>query len=86
MVLIDQTKVVQVEAKTIEIYAKVRDSGCYTVRDQDGAQIGMRDGYVPKLFPGEHYGDYLILNIDLETGQITNWKTPTPEQVMEVFE
>jgi len=75
------TKTVEVEAKTIQVYAKVRDAGCYAVYDQHGDEIGMHDGYVPKFFPGEHYGDYLILDIDLETGQITNWKPPTAEQI-----
>jgi len=31
--------------------------------------------------PGDHYGDYLILNIDLETGQITNWRKPSAEAI-----
>ncbi|MCY1454717.1 hypothetical protein D9M71_718000 [compost metagenome] len=39
--------------------------------------MGSYEGYVPDFFPGDHYGDYLILNIDLETGQIKNWKKPT---------
>lgn len=33
--------------------------------------------------PGEHYGDYLILEIDLDTGQIKNWKAPTAKQIEE---
>ena len=86
MVLINQTKVVQVEAKTIHVYAKVCDCGCYTVKDQDGKELAYRDGYVPKLFPGDHYGDYLILDIDIETGRIINWVVPTAEQLMAVQE
>lgn len=79
-------KTVEVEAKTIEIYAKVRDAGCYTVCDQHGDEIGERDGYVPSWFPGDHYGDYLILKVDLETGYITNWNVPTAEQLQEMFD
>ena len=32
-------------------------------------------------FIKKHYGDYLILDIDLETGQILNWKKPTREDL-----
>jgi len=78
-------KMVEVEAKSVQVYAKVRDAGCYTIKDQHGAEIGMHDGYVPGWFPGEHYGDYLILEIDLETGQILNWKPPTAQQIQETL-
>ena len=43
----------------------------------DGKQIGSYDGYVPVFFPGEHYGDYVMLDIDITTGKIVNWKKPT---------
>lgn len=33
--------------------------------------------------PGQHYGDYVILDIDLDTGKILNWKPPTAEQIEE---
>ncbi|MNO03326.1 hypothetical protein D3C81_2239890 [compost metagenome] len=39
------------------------------------------EGYVPGFFPGEHYGDYLQLHINIETGQITNWRKPNAEQL-----
>lgn len=77
---VNQQKTVQVEAKTVEILAKVRDSGYYTIRDQDGESIGEHDGYVPSYFPGGG-GDYLELVIDLDTGQILNWGTPSVEKV-----
>lgn len=79
---IDAVKTVQVEAKTLAIHLKVRDEFCAEVLDQDGARLGGQDdGYVPGFMPGDHYGDYVILNIDIDTGQITNWKTPTAEQI-----
>jgi hypothetical protein len=31
--------------------------------------------------PGEHYGDYVILNIDLDTGVVTNWMKPEARQI-----
>jgi hypothetical protein len=78
---INRKKVVQVEAVAVVITAKVRDAGCYTIIDQEGEVIGEHDGYVPDFFPEEHYGDYLMLQINLDTGQVMNWTAPTPEQV-----
>ena len=44
----------------------------------DGVQKGGDyDGYVPDFFPEEHDGDYVELDIDIDTGQILNWKRPT---------
>ena len=81
MVAINQTKTVQVEAKTLGLYMKVRDQFCASVTDQDGKEIGDYEGYVPDFMPGDHYGDYLILDIDLDTGQIINWVAPTGEDI-----
>jgi hypothetical protein len=36
---------------------------------------------VPDFMPGEHYGDYVMLDVDIDTGKITNWKTPTDAQL-----
>jgi hypothetical protein len=81
---IGMKKTVEVEAKTLRIHTKVRDMFQAYVLDQDGQEIGGQDdGYVPKFMPEDHYGDYLILNIDIETGQITNWKKPTQGQIEE---
>lgn len=79
---ITATKTVQVQAKTLAIHLKVRDEFCATILDENGAELGgQEDGYVPKFMPGDHYGDYVILNIDLDTGQVTNWKTPPVDQI-----
>jgi hypothetical protein len=69
--------------KTISISAKCSDlfNATLTV---DGKQIGDYDGYVPEFMPGEHYGDYVRLVIDIDTGKILNWKKPTKKQ-LEVF-
>ena len=75
-------KTVDVEAKELRIYSKICDNFTASIHDQDGAQIGEDyEGYVPEFMPGEHYGDYLILNIDMDTGQILNWKKPDQEQI-----
>ena len=52
----------------------------------NGHHKGDYDGYVPKFFPGEHYGDYVTLNIDLDTGKILNWKKPSEKQLKEIFD
>jgi hypothetical protein len=31
--------------------------------------------------PGEHFGDYLILDIELATGRILNWTPPSKDQI-----
>jgi hypothetical protein len=33
----------------------------------------------------EHWGDYVMLDIDIETGQIVNWKKPTQDELDETF-
>ena len=38
-------------------------------------------GYVPDFFPEEHYGDYVELKIDIDTGMILNWKKPNKKDL-----
>jgi len=38
-------------------------------------------GYVPDFFPEQHWGDYVELKIDADTGQILNWKVPTKKDL-----
>lgn len=79
---INAKKTIQVDVTTIRVCAKVRDSGSYDLLDAEGGHVaGREDGYVPDFFPDQHYGDYLYLDIDLETGRITNWKKPTQGQI-----
>jgi hypothetical protein len=83
---ISQLKQVQVDVKTLEIYCKVCDRFTYMLKDAQGETVfDQDDGYVPDFMPGDHYGDYIILNIDLETGKVTNWTTPTAEQIEAVI-
>lgn len=67
----------EVEATVVKVYAKPCDSGSYHLVGPNGETIHDHDGYVPRFFPGDHFGDYLILDIDLATGRILNWKPPT---------
>lgn len=80
---INITKPVKVNAKTLKLHMKVRDQFEADLVDQDGETLKEYEGYVPEFMPGEHYGDYLILDIDIDTGVIKNWKAPSAEQVQE---
>jgi hypothetical protein len=67
----------KLKVSRIRISAKCSDL-CYSeLQDDQGRALAEHDGYVPACMPGEHYGDYVMLDIDLETGQILNWKKPT---------
>lgn len=60
----------------IHISAKCSDLFNATLMS-NGHFAGEYNGYVPKFFPGQHYGDYVEFVIDANTGQILNWKRPT---------
>jgi hypothetical protein len=60
--------------KTVRICAKCSDLCSTEILDTNGKLIAERDGYVPEWMPGEHYGDYVELDIDIKTGKILNWK------------
>ncbi len=76
----------KVSVKTVSVHVKVGDRGNYEFKSPTGTTLkDIEDDYVPDFFPGEHCGDYLILDIDLSTGQILNWKAPTESQLKELF-
>jgi len=71
------------EGKTGDMYMKVTDAGTYTLLAPDGSEVAKIDeNYVPAFFPGEHYGDYLIFDID-GTGRIRHW--PSKPELSEFF-
>ncbi|OAF05491.1 hypothetical protein AYJ54_00870 [Bradyrhizobium centrolobii] len=77
-------KEVQIEAKVLKVHCKVSDMFTASLVDQNGDEIfDQEDGYVPGFMPGDHYGDYVILDIDLDTGKILNWKPPTAKAIEE---
>lgn len=76
------TSITEVDIKTVSVHVKVCDSGNYDFKDVDGKIFVSKNDYVPSLFPGEHFGDYLILDIDIETGLIINWKKPSIEKLI----
>ena len=50
----------------------------------DGKEVADYSGYVPEFFPEDHYGDYVELEIDIDTGQILNWKKPTQKELKQL--
>jgi len=51
---------------------------------EDGKFVQEYEGYVPEWFPNakeNHYGDYVQLIIDLDTGKILNWKKPSAKDL-----
>lgn len=73
---------VDIDVKSIKTCIKVCDRFTAEVIGADGETIrSIVDEYVPSFFPGQHYGDYLELDIDIETGQILNWQKPNQEQL-----
>lgn len=81
---IDKFEKVIVNVKTLKIHLKVSDRFTASLESSTGTEIFCQnDGYVPSFMPGNHYGDYVILDIDIDTGQITNWKKPIAEDIKE---
>jgi hypothetical protein len=81
---IEATEVVKVNAKTLKIHLKVSDRFTASLHSATGTELYEQDdGYVPDFMPGKHYGDYVMLDIDIDSGQITNWVAPTAEQIQE---
>ena len=73
---ISQTKQVKVDAKTINIHMKVSDRFSYQILDAQGDILHEQD----------HYGDYVILEIDIDTGVVKNWKTLDASDIEAVME
>lgn len=69
-----------VQPKLLKVYMKVRDEFCADLVDASGLVLReQEDGYAPAFMP--RGGDYLALDIDIETGVVVNWVKPTPNQL-----
>lgn len=69
-----------IEDKTphiLSICGKTSDLCIAILKAKDGTILKEHDGYVPEIMPGEHYGDYIEIDIDINTGVILNWKKPS---------
>jgi len=63
--------------KIISISAKCSDGFYMSVNDMNNQHIASYSGYVPSFMPERGgYGDYVQLDIDIETGRILNWTNP----------
>jgi hypothetical protein len=81
---IDKTEVVKVNVKTLKIHCKVSDRFTASLVSASGTVVHEQDdGYVPGFMPGPHYGDYIVLDIDIDTGMVTNWEKPTANEIQE---
>ena len=80
---IDAIEKTKVNAKTLKLHLKVRDRFTGVLESERGTELTEFDGYVPDFMPGDHYGDYVILDIDIDTGKITNWKQPDALEIEE---
>ena len=66
--------------RTIKFYAKTSDRfNCDITENGQDVNAETYDGY-PPLFLGD--GDSISLEIDLDTGQIQNWKVPSKEDLI----
>lgn len=58
----------------LRVSAKCSDLWSHQIIGTDGEVKASYDGYVPSFMPGEHWGDYVMLDIDPYTGRILDWK------------
>ena len=64
----------------LRISAKCSDL-CWTEYTDKNGKKTESDGYVPSNIGIDEYGDYVVIDIDMQTGQIQNWKPVSDEQV-----
>lgn len=60
------------DAGAQELHMKVCDMGHYYLLSGDKQVAAIEQDYVPGFMPGDHYGDYIILNIGAD-GKIAKW-------------
>ena len=65
----------------LRISAKCSDL-CWTEFTDSKGNKTESNGYVPKGIGIDEWGDYVVLDIDMKTGQILNWKPVTDAQVI----
>lgn len=65
--------------KTMIISGKVSDLFFMTIKDENGQVIADYDGYVPSFVPNDG-SDYIMMEIDIETGLILGWRNPAESE------
>lgn len=78
---IEKTETVKVNAKYLKLHLKVTDQFYASLESFTGTCLKDYEGYVPDFMPGDHFGDYVYLTIDIDTGEIVNWSMPTATQI-----
>ncbi len=74
-------KRVSAQTKTLNLYIKERgEFGAFLI-NQDGCGLAVYEDFLPDFIPLQPCSHYFMLAIDMNTGKITNWKKPTPEQI-----
>lgn len=67
----------------LKISAKCSDLCCTEYTDSKG-KVTNSDSYVPEgIGIGDGGGDYIDIDIDMQTGQIQNWKPVSDAKVIE---
>jgi hypothetical protein len=67
----------------LKISGKCSDMFVVWLEDENGTPGAFYSGYVPDWMPGQHFGDYVELEVDPETGQILNWDAEAVAKAIE---
>jgi hypothetical protein len=83
---VNNGQIVGFAGDSISIHMKVVDCFQCQIKDVDGSTVKeYGPDYVPEFMPGEHYGDYVILDIN-EKGVIVNWANENREDLLHFLE
>lgn len=80
-----QAKHIAANAGVISISVKCSDGFFADIKNHEGKRLAEYRGYVPEFFPEETPGftdpDHVMLDIELKTGKIINWRKPSPAEL-----
>lgn len=80
-VMVHENKIVVEDAKALHLCLKVSDCFNAQLLTAEARVLAEYSDYVPDFMPGYHYGDYVIFEIDIDTGMIKNWNKPSSSQL-----
>lgn len=69
--------------RIMSMMVKCSDMFSCNIKDDNKYLVEDYCDYVPDFMPDEHFGDYVYLDIDLDTGKIVNWRTDASQLVDE---
>jgi len=70
----------------LSLCAKCSDLCSCVYENDKGEVVAESDSYVPKgINIGDQYGDYVEMEIDMQTGQILNWKAVSEAQIIKAI-